>query len=119
VVPVEAAREPHGQGTVKVVGVLDYNLPERSAAPSPGRLQRFGKHQSGLGREVSGSVVCPHHAEQDRADEEDRSQLAEHRTLIQLDSGQRTVSAGSVEGLNTKAKLTIRKAYGFSHLPRH
>ncbi len=24
-----------------------------------------------------------------------------------------TVSAGSVEGLNTKAKLTIRKAYGF------
>ncbi len=40
--------------------------------------------------------------------------LREHRDLIlNWFRAKGTVSAGSVEGLNTKAKLTIRKAYGF------
>jgi transposase len=40
--------------------------------------------------------------------------LREHRDLIlNWFRAKGTVSAGSVEGLNNKAKLTIRKAYGF------
>jgi transposase len=40
--------------------------------------------------------------------------LREHRDLIlNWFRAKGTVSAGSVEGLNTKAKLTIRKGYGF------
>ena len=40
--------------------------------------------------------------------------LREHRYLIlNWFRAKGTVSAGSVEGLNNKAKLTIRKAYGF------
>jgi transposase len=40
--------------------------------------------------------------------------LREHRDLIlNWFRAQGTVSSGSVEGLNNKAKLTIRKAYGF------
>ena len=40
--------------------------------------------------------------------------LPEHRDLIlNWFRAKGTVSAGSVEGLNNKAKLTIRKAYGF------
>jgi transposase len=44
--------------------------------------------------------------------------LREHRELIlNWFRAKGTVSAGSVEGLNTKAKLTIRKAYGFRTYP--
>jgi len=40
--------------------------------------------------------------------------LREHRSLIlNWFRAKGTVSAGSVEGLNNKAKLTLRKAYGF------
>ena len=40
--------------------------------------------------------------------------LREHRDLIlNWFRAKGTVSAGSVEGLNNKAKLTLRKAYGF------
>jgi transposase len=40
--------------------------------------------------------------------------LRNHRDLIlNWFRAKGTVSAGSVEGLNNKAKLTIRKAYGF------
>ena len=40
--------------------------------------------------------------------------LREHRDLIlNWFRAKGTVSAGSVEGLNNKAKLTMRKAYGF------
>jgi len=40
--------------------------------------------------------------------------LRQHRDLIlNWFRAKGTVSAGSVEGLNNKAKLTIRKAYGF------
>lgn len=31
---------------------------------------------------------------------------------------QKLISSGVVEGLNNKAKVTMRKSYGFSHLPR-
>jgi transposase len=30
--------------------------------------------------------------------------------------GQKLISSGVVEGLNNKAKVTMRKSYGFSHL---
>jgi len=44
--------------------------------------------------------------------------LQEHRDLIlNWFRAKGTVSAGSVEGLNNKAKLTIRKAYGFRTYP--
>jgi transposase len=40
--------------------------------------------------------------------------LRDHRNLVRnWFQAQGTVSAGSVEGLNNKAKLTTRKAYGF------
>ena len=38
------------------------------------------------------------------------------KSFIYGDSKLMTVSSGAVEGLNLKAKLTVRKAYGFKTL---
>ena len=63
--------------TVKLSELLQYNLQSvRSHLLAGGLPAVLGVHQSGLGGEVPGSVVYPHHAEQDRADEEDRQQPA-------------------------------------------
>ncbi len=63
--------------TVKLSEPLAVQPPERSQpSPAGGFPKILGVHQPRLGREVPGSVVYPHHAEQDRANEEDRQKLA-------------------------------------------
>ena len=50
----------------------------------------------------------------DRADEEgDADAAGSSRVAAQLVSGEKAFSSGVVEGLNAKAKVTTRKAYGF------
>ena len=54
------------------------------------------------------------HALPDRAHEEDRSLPRQHRELIlNYFRAQKLISSGVVEGLNNKAKVTMRKSYGF------
>lgn len=59
-------------------------------------------------------MVPPDHALLHRAHEEDRRPLSQHRELI-LNSFRagKLISSGVVEGLNNKARVTIRKSYGF------
>jgi transposase len=57
--------------------------------------------------------VSPEHAFPHRAHEEDRS-LRQHRELIlNYFRAQKLISSSVVEGLNNKAKVTMRKSYGF------
>ena len=54
------------------------------------------------------------HALTHRADQEARQNPAGHRELIlNYFRARKQFSSGIVEGLNNKAKLTMRKAYGF------
>src|SRR5947208_11564241 len=49
-----------------------------------------------------------------RTHEEDRRSLREHRELIlNYFRAHKLLSSGVVEGLNNKAKVTMRKSYGF------
>ena len=49
-----------------------------------------------------------------RAHEEHRPVLRQHRELIlNYFRAQKLLSSGVVEGLNNKAKVTMRKSYGF------
>ena len=60
-------------------------------------------------------MVLPGHALAHRADEEDIARtLRSHRALIlNYFRARKQLSSGVVEGLNNKAKLTMRKSYGF------
>ncbi len=49
-----------------------------------------------------------------RADEEDRPTLRTHRELLlNYFKAKKQFSSGVVEGLNNKAKVTMRRSYGF------
>jgi hypothetical protein len=59
-------------------------------------------------------VVPANNALPHRADEKDRSVTASaSRTDPQLFPRSKLLSSGVVEGLNNKAKVTMRKSYGF------
>src|SRR5208282_2877145 len=76
-VPAQTSREPYGEGDGKIVRTHAVQPPKCPWSSLAGRLPEvLGVHQPDLGREVSRSMVYPHHAEQDRADEEDRQNLA-------------------------------------------
>jgi len=57
-------------------------------------------------------VVPPNHAFPHRAHEEDRP-LAHRELILNYFRAQKLISSGVVEGLNNKAKVTMRKSYGF------
>jgi hypothetical protein len=58
---------------------------------------------------VSSNYAVPH-----RTHEEDRPLPRNHRDLIlNYFRAQKMLSSGVVEGLNNKAKVTMRKSYGF------
>jgi transposase len=58
--------------------------------------------------------VAPNRAFPPRAHEEDRPLARQHRELIlNYFRAQKLTSSGVVEGLNNKAKVTMRKSYGF------
>jgi transposase len=58
--------------TVKLSELLQYNLQSVRSHLLREDFQRLGIYEPDLGREVPGSMVYSHHANQDRADEEDR-----------------------------------------------
>jgi transposase len=59
-------------------------------------------------------VVPPNHAIPHRALQENRGSLRQHRELIlNYFRAQKLISSGVVEGLNNKAKVIMRKSYGF------
>jgi hypothetical protein len=59
-------------------------------------------------------MVSPDHAVPHRAHEEDCTLPPQHRGLIlNYFRAQKLISTGVVEGLNNKAKVTMRKSYGF------
>jgi hypothetical protein len=58
--------------------------------------------------------VPPDYAIPDRTHEEDRPFATQSsRTHPELFRAQKLLSSGVVEGLNNKAKVTMRKSYGF------
>jgi transposase len=58
---------------------------------------------------VASGNALPH-----RTHEEDRPLTRQHRELIlNYFRAQKLLSSGVVEGLNNKAKVTMRKSYGF------
>ena len=52
-----------------------------------------------------------------RAAPRSSSSLRNHRELILNFRAQKLLSSGVVEGLNNKAKVTMRKSYGFRTYP--
>jgi len=92
--------------------------PERARLSAAGGLPAvLAVRQPLLGGQVPGRVVHADHAEQDRADEESGSQPAPAPPADpQLVRREKQFSSGVVEGLNNKAKLTTKRAYGFSSL---
>src|SRR3954469_12717285 len=59
-------------------------------------------------------MVSPNHAISHRTNEEDRTLApSAPRTHSQLLPGAKLISSGVVEGLNNKAKVTMRRSYGF------
>jgi transposase len=59
-------------------------------------------------------MVPPNHAIPNRALKKIARSLRQHRPLIlNYFRAQKTLSSGVVEGLNNKAKITMRKSYGF------
>ena len=58
--------------------------------------------------------MLSNHAQSHRADDEDRCTLRTHRTLLlNYFKAKKQFSSGVVEGLNNKAKITMRRSYGF------
>jgi transposase len=59
-------------------------------------------------------MVSPSDALADRADEESCLNFSAHRELIlNYFRTRKEFSSGVIEGLNNKAKVTMRKSYGF------
>jgi hypothetical protein len=71
-----------------------------------------------MGREVPRRMVPPGDAFPNRADEEDRPLNAcAPRLILNYFRAQKLLSSGVVEGLNKKAKVTMRRSYGSRTLP--
>ena len=67
-----------------------------------------------MGSQVPRPVVSPGDALAGRTDEEGRQNFAAHRELIlNYFRARKEFSSGVIEGLNNKAKVTMRKSYGF------
>jgi Transposase len=78
------------------------------------KVAALGLQLARLGRQVPRRMVSADHAFADRADEADRALSAStSRVDPQVFPGPKLISSGVVEGLNNKAKVTMRKSYGF------
>jgi transposase len=101
--------------TVKLSELLDYNLQSVRSHLLREDFQRFWKYTSpGWAVKFLDQWCVRTMRSKIEPMKKIARSLREHRDLIlNWFRAKGTVSAGSVEGLNTKAKLTIRKAYGF------
>jgi transposase len=101
--------------TVKLTELLRYNLQTVRSHLSKEDFQRFWEYTSPVwaGRFLDQWCTRTMQSKIEPMKKVAAS-LRDHRDLIlNWFRAKGTVSAGSVEGLNNKAKLTIRKAYGF------
>ena len=101
--------------TVKLAELLQYNLQSVRSYLSREDFQQFWEYTSPV---WAGKFLEQWCTRTMRSKIEPMKKIAcslrEHRDLIlNWFHAKGTVSAGSVEGLNNKGKLTIRKAYGF------
>jgi transposase len=101
--------------TVKLAELLQYNLQSVRSHLLREDFQRFWEYTSPL---WAGKFLAQWCTRTMRSRIEPMKKIAhslrEHRDLIlNWFRAHGTVSAGAVEGLNNKAKLTTRKAYGF------
>jgi transposase len=101
--------------TVKLSELLQYNLQSVRSHLSKEDFQRFWEYTSPV---WAGKFLDQWCTRTMRSKIEPMKKIAsslrKHRSLIlNWFRAKGTVSAGSVEGLNNKAKLTTRKAYGF------
>jgi transposase len=101
--------------TVKLSELLQYNLQSVRSYLQREDFQRFWEYLSPgwAGKFLDEWCIRTMRSQIEPMKKVARS-LREHRSLLlNWFRAQGTVSAGSVEGLNNKAKLTTRKAYGF------
>ena len=121
VVPVEAAGEPDGEADGEAGGVAAVQPAERPELPAAGGLPAvLGVRQPRLGGEVPGPVVYADPAEPDRADEEDRSQLAGASGLdpqLVPRSGHHFGRHG--RGAEQQSETDYEKSVWLSHLRSH
>ena len=105
--------------TVKLSELLEYNLQSVRAHLQREDFQRFWdyRHPSWAGKfldEWCGRVMRSRLAPMKKV----ARTLRDHRELLlNWFRAEGTVSSGTVEGFNNKAKLTLRKAYGFREYP--
>ncbi len=114
----ETPGEPDRPADGQTSGTDDAQSPFVPRPSVAGRLPAvLGLRQSGLGGQIPRRVVSPNDAIAAGANEEGRNEPCDHRSLIlNWFRARGTISAGTVEGLNNKAKLTTRKAFGFRTL---
>jgi len=100
---------------VKLKDLLQYNLRTMRAWLLREDFQQFGEYQrpAWAGRFLDGGCRAAMRSRLEPMKEQARS-LRQHRELLlNWFRARGEISAGIVEGLNNKAKLTMRKAYGF------
>ena len=95
--------------------LLRYNLQTVRAYLLKEDFQQFWEYNSPTWAGMFLDFWCQQtYAIPHRADEEDRPDAASSpRAAAQLFQGQKQISSGVVEGLNNKAKVTMRRSYGF------
>jgi transposase len=103
------------QQTVKLAELLRYNLQSVRAYLHREDFQRFWEYQSPAwaGRFLDEWCTRVMHSRLEPLKKVARSLRAHRPLLINWFRAKGTISAGIIEGFNNKAKLTMRKSYGF------
>ena len=114
-VRAEAQRESHRHSNSSACAICSATTSNRPRLPAQGGLPAVLEIQlATLGRHVPGLLVLSNHAQAYRAHEENRPHLRKHRALLlNYFKARKQFSSGVVEGLNNKAKVTMRRSYGF------
>jgi transposase len=101
--------------TVKLAELLQYNLQSVRSRPLREDSQRFWEYTSPLWAGKSLAQWCTRtlRSRIEPTRKIARSLRAPRDLILNWSRARGTVSAGAVEGLNNKAKLTTRRAYGF------
>ena len=107
------------QQTVKLKELLRYNLKAVRAYLLREEFQRFWEYRSTSWAEQFLEEWCAKvmRSRIEPMKKVARTLRAHKKLLLNWFAAQGTISAGTVEGLNYNAKLTMKKAYGFRTLP--
>jgi hypothetical protein len=112
----QAQGQPHSDATLSAPRPAALQPQNRAGLPAQGGLPTIlGLQLTDLGRQIPRRLVPTGHALAHRADEESRpNPTGPSRTLIlNYFRAKKQFSSGVVEGLDNKAKPTMRKSYGF------